>query len=310
MFNKKKKTEERKFESNLEMGFLRVKKELSNNKKISFLIIFLVIGGNIFYSSLKFLLGKIIDYTSSAESILFFNFEFNGSTFFLAIFAIFIVIDTILDNLRFHYFEPLLGFKLYQKYFLDIFRKVSNFPTSFFKKVGVGKISYTITKSSSIIEKISPQVFNLIGLFAEILVSLFFVFIISPPIFLFLFGMFSVYVIVFLFTKNNVSKLSDEHNEKRKNVSEKLIEKINLIFEVKKNNNEHAEDKNNKNNILKERSVFYKKNTFGLKVSLLNSSLYIIITLGALFMSIYFYKNGQMTIGEVSSINLYAMFLV
>jgi ABC-type bacteriocin/lantibiotic exporter with double-glycine peptidase domain len=122
--------------------------------------------------------------------------------------------------------------------------------------------------------------------------------------------MFSVYVIVFLFTKNNVSKLSDEHNEKRKNVSEKLIEKINLIFEVKKNNNEHTEDKNNKNNILKERSVFYKKNTFGLKVSLLNSSLYIIITLGALFMSIYFYKNGQMTIGEVSSINLYAMFLV
>jgi hypothetical protein len=82
MFNKKKKTEERKFESNLEMGFLRVKKELSNNKKISFLIIFLVVGGNIFYSSLKFLLGKIIDYTSSAESILFFNFEFNGSTFF------------------------------------------------------------------------------------------------------------------------------------------------------------------------------------------------------------------------------------
>jgi hypothetical protein len=77
--------------------------------------------------------------------------------------------------------------------------------------------------------------------------------------------------------------LEDKYNQKRKGVLEFLTERINLITELKKNNNEKREDKKFKNQILKSQNkVFNQKILYGLKVDLLRVLIYIFLSLGGL----------------------------
>ena len=304
MFKKKEKSEV------LEMGWKRVWLEMRNNRRIFLLVSFLVVFSSIMDVSSTYLLGKVIDFIANPGGIEFWNFEFNGLILFLILLAGSIIGDYTMANFRYYYFEPLLGFKIYQKYFLEIFKKVSNYPVSFFKTIGIGKVTYTMTNSSSTIERSIPQFFGVFGLLVEISTILFFVFIISPLTCLFLSGMFIFYILTFLFTKNKISKLVEKHNKERKTVSEKLIERINLIFEVKRNNKEFVEYQKSRSNIVDEKGMFYKKNIFNLKINLWREVLYMITVFGTLFLSIYFYKSGAITIGEVTSLSVYSIFLI
>jgi ABC-type bacteriocin/lantibiotic exporter with double-glycine peptidase domain len=107
-----------------------------------------------------------------------------------------------------------------------------------------------------------------------------------------------------------MSSLEEENNERNKDISNFVIEKTNLIFEVKKNNKEEVERENFNNNELKNiNGIFNRKNIFNYKLNIMRNTLYISTISISLFLSIYLYEKGSVTIGEIASINMYVTYL-
>ncbi len=120
-----------------------------------------------------------------------------------------------------------------------------------------------------------------------------------------------MYIGIFWLGRKKLSALQENFNEKRKKVSENIIEKINLIFEVKKSSKEQYEINQVLTKKLKnQKNSFQKTINFDVFINVIFSFIYLIITLGTLFLTIYYYRQGEITIGEVLSVNLFAMFLV
>jgi ABC-type bacteriocin/lantibiotic exporter with double-glycine peptidase domain len=119
-----------------------------------------------------------------------------------------------------------------------------------------------------------------------------------------------VFIIIFIATKKKLSSLEEENNERNKDISNFVIEKTNLIFEVKKNNKEEVERENFNNNELKNiNGIFNRKNIFNYKLNIMRNTLYISTISISLFLSIYLYEKGSVTIGEIASINMYVTYL-
>jgi ABC-type multidrug transport system fused ATPase/permease subunit len=142
------------------------------------------------------------------------------------------------------------------------------------------------------------------------IINLTLLFWISPEVFYLSIILFLFYVLIFHLTKNKISKLEEEYNEKRKTISEFLVEKINFIIEIKKNNKEEKE-KNilQKNKINAQDKSFYNKIKFNFFTESLRNLLYIFGVSGSLFLSVYLYGQGKITLGEIASINMYVMYL-
>jgi ABC-type bacteriocin/lantibiotic exporter with double-glycine peptidase domain len=118
------------------------------------------------------------------------------------------------------------------------------------------------------------------------------------------------FIIIFIATKKKLSSLEEENNERNKDISNFVIEKTNLIFEVKKNNKEEVERENFNNNELKNiNGIFNRKNIFNYKLNIMRNTLYISTISISLFLSIYLYEKGSVTIGEIASINMYVTYL-
>jgi ATP-binding cassette subfamily B protein len=214
------------------------------------------------------MIGKVIDSISGqkVEFPFFPNLEISTDGI-LIIFLTALIFDIYYTAYIGKYFLEKLSFDIYKNYIKNIFYKVIHYPTSFFKSNAMGKITYSITNGSDTLRRVSISIGSVFGTPIEILVSLFFIYLVSPAIFYFSLINFFLYVSVFYFTKNKTSILEENYNNKKKIVSQGIIEKINLALEVKKNNKEKEETKTIETVSLKnEEKAFEKKIIFDMYI--------------------------------------------
>ncbi len=310
MFKKIKQKEKNKNNS-FNLGWIRIIKEIKNNKK-DFLTIFIIsiltAAGD---SGHKLFLGKTIDsLVSGTEKINLLNQSFDAVFLYLALFILSLFIDQYGSAFLWQYYAPLIRFKIFKSYIFEIFSKVITYPVSLFKDQGVGKITYSITNGANVLS-------GALGDFTSIFIapfvtifSLYFLFSISSEAGILSLISAILFILIFIFSKNKLSSLEEKFNNKNKDINHFVTEKINLIFEIKKNNKENSEENKFKRNELKNiNKSFYQKNLFDFKINLLRYSLYIITIGGSLFLSIWLYKNGKISVGEVTSINMYVLYL-
>ncbi len=297
--------------SSIQLGLTRMINEIKKAKK-SFLIIFVVaIFISLSDSGFKLFLGKTVDAIMvKNNTISFAKYDFDAVYFYLSLFFVSLFIDKLGSAFLWKYYAPLVRFKVFKSYILEVFSKIVTYPVSLFKEKGVGSITYTTTNGANVLSGALGDLSSLfIGPFAASF-SLFFLFSISWQAGLLSLIIAVLFVLIFLFSKKKLSALEDKFNEKNKEIAEFATEKINLIFEIKKNNKEFIERQNFCENELKNiDESFYKKNIFDFKINLLRYCLYIVALGGSLALSVWLYKEGKITVGEIASIIMYVMYL-
>jgi len=296
--------------SSVTLGYLRVKKEILKRKKEFFIMFVIAILIGIGDSLQKLYLGKTIDALVSSENINIWNFEINNAYYYSSIFFILIFLDAFSTTYMWEMYAKKVSYSLYKTYLSEIYSKIVKYPTDFFKNKGLGKITYSSVNGADKIFDVVNIISNSFTVPILILSNLYFLFILSKEIFILSLIGFLFYVLIFFLTKNKNAKLSEINNEKRKDVTETMTEKLNLIFEVKKNNKEFIESKYFKDKKIGEQDKsFYDIINFVTKVSYIRDITYLFTMVGALFLSVFLYKKGSVTVGQIASINMYVMFL-
>jgi ABC-type multidrug transport system fused ATPase/permease subunit len=193
------------------------------------------------HSSVRFFLAGIIDSFLENTEIIFLSLKINALYFYSTIFIFVVIINVFLETFLNSLMLKKISFDIYKNYTQEVFSKIILYPVSFFKKNTIGKMAYQNTNEPESLEGSVVDIHSSFGSPVVLITNLFFVFLISQKVFLFLFSVFFLYIFIFIFTKKKVEDLQDSYNQKRKGVGNILIEKLNLVFEIKKNNKEDSE---------------------------------------------------------------------
>ena len=308
MFKKENKKKEENIPFNL--GLKRLILEIKKRKK-EFIILFIVtILISLGDSMSKMFLGKTIDGIIDNNMINIISFDIGEGYYYASIFLLVLIADNLSSTFLWKYYTPMISFKVYKSYVFETFSKVLEYPVSFYKKEGLGKISYSVTNGGETISTGIDSIGSTFLIPMMIIMNLLFLFLVSTEVFLLSIIGFVIYVLIFIFSKKTLAVLEDKNNDKRKAISESIIEKLNLIFEVKKNNKEKDEiDYFYHEKLEEQNKTFYNKIIFGLKIGFSRDLIYIFTLGGSLFLSVYLYEKNYITIGEIASVNMYVMYL-
>jgi ABC-type bacteriocin/lantibiotic exporter with double-glycine peptidase domain len=142
MFNKNKKSKNK--DEEFKLGFNKFKKDILKQKKVmfsffvlNFLLYFLI-------AASPLLTGKILDALVTLEEVNVFGQSISSIWFWFGLYIFLGLVHRVIHPYIFYYKIPKMSNKMYVDFYQDKFSKIILLPTSFFKRMGMGKMIYSI----------------------------------------------------------------------------------------------------------------------------------------------------------------------
>ena len=309
MFKKK---ESKKIESEeFKLGFNAFKKYFKGQKKTLLLFFILSSCLSFMISVTAFVTGKILDSLINLDHINFFNSTISNVWFWFFILVFSGTIQRVFRIYIFNYKIPIISNKMFVNFYQERFSKILIRPTSFFKTMGMGKVIYSINTGAKSYSEILFLFIRLIAYPVQIVFFLLFLFFLSWKVGILVLFFLIISFFYFMNTIEKKKKVITDFNKSNKIISSFLTEKINLVFEIKKNNKEKLEKVNlNKSFEGNFQQSFFSQLKFKVKNNIIFTLIFFILLILTWVFIIFLFQAGEITAGAILSISIYARLLV
>jgi len=251
--------------------------------------------------------GKLFDSVVKQNVVNIFGYNINKVWLFLAGWFVLLLISNIAEQVR-AFRSDVLGRKLYTDYILKAYNHLLDLPLAFHKKRKIGAVINSTQTSASALEDISSSVIaNLVPQFLSIIVATVVTLFINQWLGLIMIAGVAAYCVILVKTLGPSARLQRQSRKAWMSAWRTAHDSIDNVYAVKQMASENYEQQKNKKNFMS-RALENQLKIYQLMNGLRMKQKVIVICTQAVvfFLAILFIEQGQMTIGQLITLNAYS----